>query len=42
MLREQRPGWPYPDADGKVIRLAWLREQIELAEAGEAGACTPT
>lgn len=38
-LREQRPDWPHPDADGKVIRLAWLREQIELAEAEEAGAC---
>ena len=42
MLREQRPDWPYPGASGKVIRLAWLREQIELAEAEEAGACTPT
>lgn len=42
MLREQRPDWPYPGADGKAIRLAWLREQIELAEAEEAGACTPT
>ena len=42
MLREQRPGWPYAGADGKAIRLAWLTEQIELAEAEEAGACTPT
>lgn len=42
MLREQRPDWPYAGADGKAIRLAWLTEQIELAEAEEAGACTPT
>lgn len=42
ILREQRPDWPHPDADGKAIRLAWLAEQIELAEAEKAGACTPT
>lgn len=42
MLRNQRPDWPYAGADGKAIRLAWLTEQIELAEAEEAGACTPT
>lgn len=42
MLRKHRPDWPYAGADGKAIRLAWLAEQIELAEAEEAGACTPT
>lgn len=42
ILREQRPDWPYAGADGKATRLAWLAEQIELAEAEEAGDCTPT
>lgn len=44
ILRVQRPDWPHAHADGKAIRIAWLDEQIELAEhaEAEAGACTPT